>query len=491
MSKDIYKYFLALVLLVCFPTWGLADSKGSIVKIYTVHNSPDFYNPWSMEGPRASTGSGAVISGNRILTNAHVVSNSTFVQVRRYGESKKFQARVVNVSHDSDLALLELEDKSFFDGVKALEIGELPRIQKDVLVYGFPLGGDQLSITKGVVSRIEHQSYAHSSLGLLAVQIDAAINPGNSGGPVLAEGKIVGVVMQGMRFADGIGYLVPPPIIRHFLADIKDGKYDGFPTLGIAFQPLENSDLKKYHQVPDSQSGVLVTRVSPGTAASGLLEAGDVLISVDGHKVENDGSVEFRSDERTNMAFFVQSEQIGDSIDVKILRKGEEKSLTLKLTSDIASRHLVPMEQYDKLPSYFIYGGVVFTPLTKSLLKSYGPKWYSNAPKNLTSYLSSNYKEKKGEEVVLILKVLSSSLNEGYSGVSWWPVESVNGEEVLNLKDLVKKVESSESPYIVFKHEDGRELVLDRNRVQGESASILQTYRIRDDRSGDLKVGQN
>ena len=66
------------------------DIRDSIVKIYTIHNRPDYYNPWSMQGTRSSTGSGCVIRGKKILTNAHVVSDQTFVQVRRHGEFKRY-----------------------------------------------------------------------------------------------------------------------------------------------------------------------------------------------------------------------------------------------------------------------------------------------------------------------------------------------------------------------------------------------------------------
>ena len=132
---------------------SIQDVEGAIVKIYTIHDMPDYYNPWSMHGPFGSTGSGCIIKGNRILTNGHVVSDETFVQVRRYGDAKRYTARVLNVSHAADLALLTVDDPDFFKDVKPLDFGELPTSQQEVAVYGFPLGGDTLSTTKGVISR--------------------------------------------------------------------------------------------------------------------------------------------------------------------------------------------------------------------------------------------------------------------------------------------------------------------------------------------------
>ncbi|HOR42601.1 MAG TPA: S1C family serine protease, partial [Atribacterota bacterium] len=318
------------------------DVREAIVKVYTVSNYPDYYNPWSMQGPRASSGSGCIIDNNLILTNAHVVSNQTFLQVRKYGDTQRYRAQVVAVSHLTDLALLAVDEPEFFTGIEALSLGELPQIQQEVLVYGFPMGGDMLSITKGVISRIEHQTYVHSSSVFLAGQIDAAINPGNSGGPVLADGKIVGVVMQGITGAQNIGYMVPVPVIAHFFADLEDGILDGYPSLGISLQDMENDGLKSYYQVEKGMGGVLINQIVPGSPADSNLEAGDVLLSMEGYSIGNDGTIEFRSNERTHLNYVVQQKQIGEDIGLTILRNGERKELKVNLFRSSLKDQLVP-----------------------------------------------------------------------------------------------------------------------------------------------------
>ena len=177
-----------------------------------------------------TSGSGVVVAapvpgGVGILTNAHVVADQTFVQVRRHGSSVKHRARVHAVGHACDLAVLAVDDPSFWAEGSASEhppaplwLGETPHLQDQVTVVGFPQGGDNLSITSGVVSRIELTNYAHGAAQLLAIQLDAAINPGNSGGPALgADGAVVGLAFQNLANADNIGYVIPTPIIRRFL----------------------------------------------------------------------------------------------------------------------------------------------------------------------------------------------------------------------------------------------------------------------------------
>lgn len=463
------------------------DVREAIVKIYTTYDKPDYYDPWRMHGARSATGSGCIISGNRILTNAHVISDQTFVQVRRYGQARRVRARVLSISHHADLALLTVDDTGFFAEVEPLEFGELPEVQQEVHVYGFPLGGDMLSTTKGVVSRIEHRGYEHSSADFLAGQLDAAVNPGNSGGPVIINDRIVGVIMQSIPGADNIGYMVPVPIIDHFLKDIEDGAYDGFPILGVVIQGMENPGLKDKYGMPKDQTGVLVIRVHPGSPADGRLEVGDVVMSIEGHPIADDGTVEFRSKERTSASVFVDAHQIGDTIDLGVLRKGTAQTVGLTLTQSREKDWLIPMEQYEVKPTYYIYGGLVFCPLTKNLLKAWGNNWGNNAPKTLVSLLSANYPSRDIDEIVLLLKVQAAEVNEGYHEIGYWIIDQVNGTKIRGMKDLVRALESESSDsFAVVMEKNGYQIVIDREKVSQTHQKILETYNIPRDRSDDL-----
>jgi len=415
------------------------------------------------------------------------VSDRTFIQVRRHGEAKRYPARVISVSHAADLALLTVDDPEFFEGVEPLEFGGLPRAQQEVLVYGFPLGGDSLSITRGVVSRVEHQMYAHSSCRFIAAQIDAAINPGNSGGPAVISNRIVGVVMQGIAKADNIGYIVPEPIIRHFLDDIEDGRHDGFPSLGVILQEMENADLKKKYGVDPKQTGMLILLPIRGSAADGVLRAGDVLVSVEGHPVADDGTVEFRPRERTGVSYFIQEKQIGAPLQVGILREGRAMDVTVTLNRAMEQDWIIPMEQYDIQPRYFVYGGLVFCPVTVNLLKSWGGNWYDSAPKELTAMLSNNYLTDERDEVVLMLKILAADENQGYQDFSTWVVDLVDETPVTSLRHLVELVEKdSGSPFVTFGSRKGQQIVLDRARVGERQADLLKTYRVPEDRNLEI-----
>lgn len=212
-----------LFLVSCTGAQDIEKSvRDNLFKITATARNPDFLQPWNKAKPADVSGTGFLIAGNRILTNAHVVRYATQIYVQPDQSDQRIGATVESIGYTIDLAVLKLDDESILDGRSALPLDEgLPRVRSDITVYGYPIGGDQLSVTKGIVSRVEFTG------GALRTQIDAAINPGNSGGPAITDGKVVGVAFSGLRQADNIGYLIPISELRLFLEDVADGKFDG------------------------------------------------------------------------------------------------------------------------------------------------------------------------------------------------------------------------------------------------------------------------
>jgi S1-C subfamily serine protease len=455
-------------------------TKEAIVKIYTTAKVPNYQEPWN-SSMRSSTGSGAIIDGGYILTNAHVVANQAFIEVQRYGQRKRYIAKVYAVSHQADLALLKVEEQAFFEGVKPLTFGSLPKVEQKIVVYGYPMGGSTLSATIGVVSRIEHHTYAHSGESFLAVQVDAAVNPGNSGGPALSDGKIVGVVMQMISKSQNIGYLVPVNMVKHFIEDMKDEKYDGFADLGLGTQKLENPAIRRYYGLDENVSGKLIVKVVYNSPLAGALQEGDILTAVDGHNVENDGTVEFRKHEFTHYQHFIDAYQMGEKVKLDIIRDGKNMQVEADLKYIADDMYLVKTTRYDTMPKYFVYGGYVFSPLTRNLIVS------TNRNRLKLSYLAGKWQEKDKNEVVVLLKVLASDMSRGDNDFAMWPIDKVNGEPFKNFKEFYEKMNAVKSDYIVLEDNDGVKVIIDRKEAQEKQRAILNKYNIEFDRSIDLR----
>ena len=275
-----------------FLTLFAGEEWTGVVKIFAVSSPPNYFLPWQNFSQQSGSGTGFVIDGNRIITNAHVVAYPTFITVRKPGDQTRYPAKVVAVNHECDLAILTVEDSKFFDGIKPLELADLPPMQSSVAAVGYPVGGDNVSITVGVLSRVEPLEYSHSGKELLGAQIDAAINPGNSGGPVLHEGKVVGIAFQGLGESQNIGYMIPCSVLKHFLEDLKSGKVDGFPDVPFDYEKLENPDLREYCRMKPGQSGILVTSVPEILAEQVPLKAGDVVMKVENFNIANDATID-------------------------------------------------------------------------------------------------------------------------------------------------------------------------------------------------------
>jgi S1-C subfamily serine protease len=467
----------------------------SVVKIFTVTKKPNYYQPWDFGYQKSSGGSGCIIAEKRILTNAHVVSNQVYVQVLKAGDVKKYTAKVAFVDHGSDLALLTVDDPAFFDATVALEFGDLPERRDKVAAYGFPIGGNELSITEGVVSRIEVRSYTHSKRELLAIQVDAAINPGNSGGPVIKDGKLIGVAFQSYsrsKQVENSGYVVPVPLIERFLSDEKRA---GIPSLGVYFQKLESDALREYLRMGPKDSGVLVTRVIQGSSASGVLAEDDVITRIAGQAVANDGSISFRGADRVHFSHVLARHHVGDRMEIEVLRNGVRETFTVELKAPVA---LVMRPRNDVRPTYFVFAGLVFTPLTYNYMHEYG-EW-KDIDHRFKHYYTDGLPSADRREIVLIGQVLAHDINVGYHKLHNAVVERVNGKLIGELRDVLAALKTPLGKFHVF-HLDhhtarstsdysadaGTRIVIEAAKADAATREVLERYGIARDRSADLE----
>jgi S1-C subfamily serine protease len=469
----------------------------SVVKLFTVIKEPNYYQPWNLDYQRPSGGSACIVSGHRILTNAHVVSHHLYVQALKPGDSKKYTARVVHVDHDTETALLTVDDPQFFEGTVPVRFGELPFRNAKVAVYGFPMGGNELCITAGIVSRIEVRSYTHSQRHLLALQTDAAINPGNSGGPVFMNDELIGIAFQSYKQRDleKAGYVVPIPVIRHLFEDLEDGEITGVPDLGIYWQKIESDSLRQHVGLTGERTGVLVTRVVHGSSADGVLLEGDVLTAVDGTAVAADGSIALRAHDRVHFSHLISRHQIGGTATVEILRRGEPHTLTVTLRKLAA---LVAPPQPDRRPTYFIFAGLVFLPLTYDYMTTW--KWDDVAPR-FKHYYYSRLPSPRHEQIVLVNQVLAHDVNVGYHQVHAAVVERINGIDIISMRDVPRALEHPLGAFHVIELDNhglrgessdyhasyGTRIVLDAKLTERATAEILAQNGIASDRSADLR----
>ena len=482
---NIKKMIVIINVLICSFMFGDDGSvKKALVKVYAAHQMYNYASPWQNGQDYNSTATGFIIDGNRIITNAHAVLNEKFLQVRKEGDSRKYKANVKFISEEYDLAMIDVEDKSFFNGTTTLKLGTLPQIQDNLTVYGYPLGGDKLSTTRGIVSRMEHNTYTLTNQKFLIGQTDAAINSGNSGGPVLSNGRVVGVAFAGLTQADNIGYFIPVNIVNNFLDDIKDGTYDGPPKLGIQWAKLESTSQRQMLGLKNDSKGIIIKKVFTNSPFYGVLQRNDVLLKLDGQNIESDGTIEFRKNEKTDFNFINQEKKYGQNLSYEIIRdkKIQKGQVTLKKTDIKYS--VVKSTKLQDAPSYYVYGGLIFEPLTTNYITALSQARPSNT---LAAIYDREDLFKDYNGLVILVRVLPFDVNLGYSELEKKIITKVNGQKYKDFNEFVQKVKNTNIEFIVFEDEDSNEIVLDVAKVKAQKAELMDNYNISHEMSSDIR----
>ena len=448
----------------------------SLVRITATSLDPDYKAPWNAGGLERGVGAGFVISGNRIMTNAHVVANSRYVTVERDGDPNKYPAKVQFIANDCDLAVITVSAPDFFKNMLPLKLGEIPALESTVSAYGYPIGGERMSVTTGIVSRIDFQLYTHSSIDQhLAIQISAQINPGNSGGPVMQDGKVVGVAFQGYSgdVAQGVAYMIPTPVIKRFLQDIGNGHYDEYPDLAITYAKLQNPAQRRFLGLKDDDHGVLVSSVVAAGPSDGILYPGDVLLAIDGHPIASDANVEMEG-ERAQFEEVVERKFKGDSVKMDILRNKRPLTVELKLYKPWP--YSLQGHSYDVRPRYVLYGGLLFQPLSLDMLEAY--RTADLRVRHFFEYFVLDQLYLQHPDVIVLANILPDPINTYLSPYRGGIVDEVNGKKIRTLDELANAFAESPERLVIRMIGDGPPLVLNRSQVEAARERIKTRYNV-------------
>src|SRR4051812_33601482 len=466
----------AVIAVPVAPQKGNGKVQKSVVRITTTGVEPDYKAPWNSGALGRGVGAGFVIDGSRILTNAHVVSNARYLTVERDGDPNKYPAKVLFVAHDCDLALITVPAPEFYKNMVPLQFGGIPELESVVSAYGFPIGGERMSVTTGIVSRIDFQLYTHSSIDQhLAVQISAQINPGNSGGPVMQNAKVVGVAFQGYSgdVAQGVAYMIPTPVINRFLQDISNGHYDEYPDMAITYAKLQNPAQRHFLGLKDDDRGVLVNTVVLAGPCGKILKAGDVLMSIDDHPIASDANVELEG-ERVEMPEVVERKFKGDKVKLDIIRDKAPSTVSIEL--DTVKPYLIQGHSYDTRPRYVVYGGLLFQPLNLELIETYQP-----ADLRLRHFFDFFVLEQiyvEHPEVVVLTNILPDPINTYLSPYRGGIVDDINGKKIRTLADLATSLAEPADRFVINLIGDGPPLVLDPKQVDAARERIKTRYNV-------------
>jgi S1-C subfamily serine protease len=468
-----------------------ADAKDhisdSVVKVYSTIRNPNFIRPWTKGSAGEATGSGVILPGKRILTNAHVVGYASQIFVQANQSTERIPAKVKAYVPGLDMAILEVDNPAFFEKRPPLPLGDsLPAMKQTVSVYGYPLGGEQLSITQGVVSRIEYSDMADGS-GVVRIQIDAAINLGNSGGPAVSDGKLIGLVYSKHPTAENIGYLLAVEEIRALLKALETGPYPGKYQLGEDVATTENEALRARLGL-EKEAGILI--VEPFSDKPDYpLKRWDVILKVGDQPLDSQGNVKVLDELRLNYQYLVSKLARDGRVKLTIVRDRKTMEVNAPVRTHV-DRVMPPL--MGKYPRYFVYGPMVFTQATQEIA---GAIAGSRLGSTYTTYLKSPLVPRlmdqpafAGEEIVILSLLMPHKTSKGYSPPAYSAVNRINGAKVRNLAHLVELLRDAKGEFLEVELVGPVEpLVFRRAEVLEANDEILADEGIRKQYSDDLE----
>jgi hypothetical protein len=267
--------------------------------------------------------------------------------------------------------------------------------------------------------------------------------------------------------------MIPTPVINRFLKDVADGRYDRYVDLGMSYGKLQNPAQRRFLGLKDDGRGILAWSVVEAGPCAGKIQPGDVLLSIDGHPIASDATVELEG-ERVDMPEVVERKFKGETVTLEILRGKQPMTVTVPLGP--VWPYSYQGHHYDVQPRYVVYGGLLFQPLTLDLMQAYQPQ--DLRLRHYFDYFVTEQIYLKHPEVIVLTNILPDPTNTYLSAYRGGIVDQINGKKISRLDDLAKAFAEPAERFVVEMIGDGPPLVLDPKEVESARERIKQRYNV-------------
>ncbi|QQL43687.1 S1C family serine protease [Sulfuriroseicoccus oceanibius] len=404
--------------------------------------------PWEKKQPRRKRGIGALIHGNRLLVSADLIANSTFIELERPTDGAKTTAKVVGRDYEANLAVVQPVESpdNFLEGMVPLAIDERLAVGHSLTTWQLEKEGTPV-LTTGIVNRAEVNTYALSHRRFLRfnVRISLENKTGGFSLPLVRDGKLAGILLS-FTADEQVARIIPGPVISHFLTDLDDGDYQGFPSLGVGYAETTDETFRKYLGLNGTKGGIYITKVATNTPAdkAGLKE-GDVLVSIDGKAIDRRGNYDSDRYGKLSFSHLISSRYVGDSVELDILRDGKHMTVNATVTRKAPHNYVIDPFIYDRGPNYLMLGGLLLQELSRDYITSFRD-WRDNAPIELQAAMANTDELEQGtatgRKFVFLSYTIPTPATVGYEEMRGLPVESINGKPILRMEDVAAALNS-------------------------------------------------
>jgi S1-C subfamily serine protease len=457
-----------------------ADETPRLVRVNVTTQNWDFLRPWGKRQPFTKRAVGAVLPGKRVLVSGELVANANYIEFEMPEGGRKTPASVEVVDYESNLAILKGDDDKFLNGFRPFELTE-GKVGESLEIQQLENTGVVLA-TPAPITTVEVSRYPVDDSSFLVYRATASIQFRDSSFvlPATRSGKLAGLVV---RYDNGSSSaeIIPTPVIQHFLKDAAKGSYKGFPRTGMGFSNTRDPQLRRYADL-NGNGGVYVTSVLPdGPAAEAGIKQGDVILSIDGKPVDQDGNYVDPTYGKLALVHLAAQHYVGDTVKISLQREGKKMDVDLKLAHPDPQDFVIEPYVIDRAPKFYILGGLVLQELSRQYLKDFGADWLKRAPEEFI-YMDRYQHELFGKgpkKIVFLSRVLPMPSTLGYEELHQIRVTKINGMELQNLEDVPAALAKAENGIhrIEFDTEPGV-IFLDAASLAADEKALTQNYRL-------------
>lgn len=437
-----------LILTIILSIFSYASTiEDSIVKIYTTSYKYDEF--YANDNLIYNIGTGSIIEGNMILTLAHLVNHAKFIVVQKENNKNQFYiATVKYLSNQTDLALLEITDKTFYNDTKSLSISEDIKLFDRVVTYDTSKFDNNLYIGNAKIEKIDYTSYdLEPSSKYLIFQLDKIIDMKDSGTPVLNDkNEIIGITTQKTKTLTNV---IPSIVIKAFLEDIKDSKVDGLYSSSTDYTTIKESFLEEFKNT----NGVLITTVDIRDIE---LKPNDIILKINNKTIYKDGTIDSKYG-RVNFTFELEYKNVGDIIQLEIIRNKKNFLVDYKIKY---SKPIIAYESYIRAP-FLNLGGLTFSPLSVNYLRKI------NLSEKKIALIVNNYRKTSD-----VTQIVVFNKDYKYDSITNYMITKVNGIEIKNFEQFKNVIDNVNDKYIEIEFSNQKKVRLNTKEAKSNKFGI-------------------
>ncbi len=475
MRRLFAPLFSALAIAIPAPAQTVSPPHQSVVEVIVTAQRFDPAVPWKKSKQETRAGYAVVVAEGRLITTEDLVRNAMLVELRHPGGATKITASVVEADPRMNAALLAAPTA----GLTPVEWADPVKPGARIQLVQFDEAGQRQN-GEGRITGIEVAALPSSVHSLLTFQALTDLKLDRVGAPAFHEGRLIGLVMQ-YDEASQTSVVLPAALLKRFVEDVGHPPYRGVAVAGLMWTPLIEPVKRHYLGLPNDDRGVLILRTIPGSSASGVMQAGDVILTWDGTPIDSQGYYTDPDFGRLLLVHQISGRRHpGDTIEVTLWRNHKSETVQLKLDAYDDSRALIPLNTEGEQAEYLVEGGLIFRELSADYLLARGPQWMiqSNA-RLVTLYLTRALApEKPGDRIVILSVVLPDPINVGYQEIRDEVILRVNGTPVANLKELFAIRDRDKGITRISTQTLGVDLVLEKTSLDEANRRVASIYRI-------------